>query len=64
MSANARIPIDLNDPKIPLTEALKVLLEFTAEANQKHYLDAKRETIYIRHLVWVMLNGFLPREGD
>ena len=51
MNANARIPIDLNDPKIPLTEALKVLLEFTAEANQKNFLDPKRETIYVRDLV-------------
>ena len=35
MSANARIPIDLNDSKILLTEALKVLLEFIAEVQQK-----------------------------
>ena len=63
MTANARIPIDLNDPNIPLTEGLKVLLEFTAEANQKHFLDPKRETIYVRDLVYVMLNGYLLTEG-
>ena len=51
MSANARTPIDLNDPKIPLTEALKVLLEFIAEVQQKHFLDAQRQTIYVRDLV-------------
>ena len=64
MTANARLPIDLNDPKIPLTEGLKVLLEFTAEANQTHFLDPKRETVYVQDLVYVMLNGYLPREGD
>ena len=64
MSANARIPIDLNDPKIPLTEALKVLLEFIAEVQQKHFLDAQRQTIYVRDLVWIMLNGHLPRENE
>ena len=57
MSANARIPIDLNDPKTPLTEALKVLLEFIAEVQQKHFLDAQRQTIFVRDLVWIMLNG-------
>ena len=62
MSANARIPIDLNDRNIPLTEALKVLLEFIAEIQQKHFLDAQRQTVYVRVLVWVMLNGHLPRE--
>ena len=44
MTANARIPIDLNDPKIPLTEGLKTLLEFTAVAGQKTFQDNKRET--------------------
>ena len=46
MTANARIPIDLNDQKILLTEGLKVLLEFIAVAGQKNFQDAKRETIY------------------
>ncbi len=59
MPANARIPIDLNDTKIPLTEALKVLLEFIAEGQRKHFLDAQRQTIYVAHLVWLMLNGYL-----
>ena len=64
MTANARILIDLNDKKIPLSEGLKVLQEFTAEANQKNFLDSKRETIYVQDLVWVMLNGYLPRKED
>ena len=64
MTANARIPIDLNDPKIPLTEGLKVLLEFIAVAGQKNFLDAKRETVYLNHLLWVTINGYLPREID
>ena len=64
MSANARIPIDLNDPKIPLTDALKVLLEFIAEVKQKRFLDSQRQTIYVRDLVWIMLNGHLPREDE
>ena len=64
MSANARIPIDLNDTKIPLPEALKVLLEFNAEVQQKHFLDAQRQTIYVAHLVWLMINGYLPREDE
>ena len=63
MSFNARIPIDLNDTKIPLTEALKVLLEYIAEVQQKHFLDAQRQTIFVAHLVWLMLNGYLPREN-
>ena len=53
MTANARIPIDLNDPKIPL-----------AVAGQKSFQDAKRETIYLKHLLWVLINGYLPREID
>ena len=64
MTTNARIPIDLNDPKIPLTEGLKVLLEFTAVAGQKTFQDNKRETHYIKHLLYVMINGYLPREID
>ena len=64
MTANARIPIDLNDPKIPLTEGLKTLLEFTAVAGQKTFQDNKRETHSIQHLLYVMLNGYLPREND
>jgi hypothetical protein len=64
MTANARIPIDLNDPKIPLTEGLNVLLEFIAVAGQKNFQDAKRETIYLRHLLWVLINGYLPGEID
>ena len=55
MTANARIPIDLNDPKIPLTEGLKTLLEFTAVAGQKTFQDNKRETQHIKHLLYVML---------
>ena len=64
MTANARIPIDLNDPKIPLTEGLKTLLEFTAVAGQKTFQDNKRETQHVKHLLYVMLNGYLPRETD
>ena len=64
MTANARIPIDLNDPKIPLTEGLKVLLEFIAVAGQKNFQDPKRETIYLNHLSWVLINGYRPREID
>ena len=64
MTANARIPIDLNDPKIPLTEGLKVLLEFIAEADQKCFLDSKRETVFVKHLLYVTINGYLPRQID
>ena len=64
MTANARIPIDLNDPKIPLIEGLKTLLEFTAAAGQKTFQDNKRETHNVKHLLYVMLNGYLPREND
>ena len=64
MTANARIPIDLNDPKIPLTEGLKVLLEFIAVAGQKSFQDNKRETHYVKHLLYVMINWYLPREID
>ena len=64
MTANARIPIDLNDPKIPLIEGLKTLLEFTAAAGQKTFQDNKRETQHLKHLLYVMLNGYLPRETD
>ena len=64
MTANARIPIDLNDPKIPLTEGLKALLEFTAVAGQNTFQDNKRETHNVQHLLYVMLNGYLPRETD
>ena len=64
MTANARIPIDPKDPKIPLTEGLKVPLEFTAEADQKDFLDAKRETVVVQDLVYDMINGYLPREDD
>ena len=53
MTANARIPIDLNDPKIPLTEGLKTLLEFTAVAGQKTFQDNKRETQHVKHILYV-----------
>jgi hypothetical protein len=64
MSANARIPIDLCDTKITLPEALKVLQEFTAEVQQKHFLDDKRQTVYVANLVYLMMNGYIPREGE
>ena len=64
MSANARIPIDLCDTKIPPPEALKALQKIIAEAQQKHFLDDKRQTIYVKDLVWLLINGYLPREGE
>ena len=62
MSASARIPIDFCDTKISLLEALKGLEEFIAEAQQKHFQDDKRCTIYVSNMVYVMVNGYLPRK--
>ena len=64
MSANARIPIDLCDTKITLPEALKVLQEFIAEAQQKHFQDDKRQTIYVSNLVYIMVKCYVPRECE
>ena len=64
MSANARIPIDLCDTKISLIEALRVLQEFKEEVKQKYFQDDKRKTIYVAHLVWLMFNGYIPREHE
>ena len=64
MSANARIPIDLCDTKVSLPEAQKALEEFMAEASQKHFLDDKRRTIYVANAVYVMINGYLPKENE
>jgi hypothetical protein len=64
MSANARIPIDLCDTKVSLPEAQKALEEFMAEASQKHFLDDKRGTIYVANAVYVMINGYLPKENE
>ena len=64
MSAIARIPIDLCDTRVPLPEALKVFEEFTAEDGQKHFQDDKRRTVYVSNLVYVALNGYLPRDDE
>ena len=64
MSANARIPIELCDTKISLPEALKVLEEFIAESQQKHFQDDKRCTVYVSNMVYVMINGYLPKEDE
>ena len=64
MSAIARIPIDLCDTRVPLPEALKVFEEFTAEVGQKHFQDDKRRTVYVANAVYLMINGYLPRENE
>ena len=64
MSAIARIPIDLCDTKVPLPEAQKVLEEFTADVVQRHFLDEKRRIVYVSNTVFIMMNGFLPKENE
>ena len=75
MTANARIPIDLCNTKVPLPEAQKVLEEFTADVEQRHFLDEKRRTVYvgtgqrgISHDKWLSPKGKridrLPRDTN
>ena len=64
MSAIARIPIDLCDTKVPLPEAQKVLEEFTADVEQRHFLDEKRCIVYVANAVFIMINGYLPKENE
>ena len=64
MTANARIPIDLCNTKVPLPEAQKALEEFTADVEQRHFLDEKRRTVYVGNAVFLMINGYLPRENE
>ena len=66
MSANAqaRILIDLCDSNVKRTDGLKVLQEIKGEVKQKYFQDDKRKTIYVAHLVWLMFNGYIPREHE
>ena len=41
-----------------------MLQEFIAEVQQKHFLDDKRQTIYVGNLEWLMIHGYLRREGE
>ena len=60
MSVNARIPIDLCDSSIKLTDALKTLHEFQEEVEQKNFPDEKRNTVYVAPFVWEMFDGHFP----
>ena len=62
MSANARTPIDPTDSSIQLIDVLKTKHDFREEVKLKSFQDEKREIVYVGPVVWLMFNGYPPRD--
>ncbi len=57
-------PIDLMNPKIPLTIVIEKETQLFARLWQMSLLDDNRKFIFISPFIWIVRSGFIPTEVD